>query len=277
MKPAILLTLLCSLLPSTVFAQTGFLHDWGNRVRATSAKQPAWPVPVVGSSSTIVQLVRTDFVRQYTSTHTLTWNYDNGKGVNFIPFARTEVDISLPPYIQHNSLKVLDGAGDFSMIAKYRTFAANEKQGNYSTLVQVAFSVPTGSYKNGTVVSTITPTVVAGKGFGKFDMQSALGVVLPTSSVKTIGRTIQWNTVAQYKVGKYFWPETEVNASYFSGGANDGKSQVFVTPGIMISKIKFRKDPKDRLGLIIGTGMQVATSSYHSYNHGLVLTGRIVF
>jgi len=160
-------------------------------------------VPVFGSPSTIVQLARTDFVRQYTSTHTLTWNYDNGKGVNLIPFARTEFDINLPPYIQHNAPKVLDGAGDFSMIAKYQPFAGDNEKGNYSTVVQLAFSVPTGSYKNGTAVSTISPTVVAGKGFGNFDVQSALGALLPTSSVPAIGRTIQWNTTAQYQVGKY--------------------------------------------------------------------------
>jgi hypothetical protein len=103
-------------------------------------------------------------VRQYTSTHTLTWIYDNGKGVNFIPFARTEFDINLPPCIQHDTPKAADGAGDFSMIAKYRLFAGDNEKGNYSTLAQLAFSVPTGSYKNGTGVSTITPTVVLGKG-----------------------------------------------------------------------------------------------------------------
>jgi hypothetical protein len=268
--------LLSSLLPSTVSAQSNFFHAWEDRVRATSARQPAWPVPVVGSPSTIVQLARLDFVRQYTSAHTLTWNYDNGKGVNLIPFARTEFDVNLPPYIQHNTPKVADGAGDFSMVAKYRPFASSEK-GNYSTLVQLAFSVPTGSYKNGTATSTITPTVALGKGFGKFDIQSALGGVLPTSSVPQIGRTIQWNTTAQYRVGKYFWPEVEANASYYRGGANDGKNQVFLTPGMMVSKIKLRKDPKDRLGLVMGAGMQIATSSFHSYNHALVVTGRIVF
>jgi hypothetical protein len=203
MKSAILLTFFCSLAPSTVIAQTNFFHAWENRVRATSAKQPAWPVPVIGLPSTIVQLARTDFVRQYTSTHTLTWNYDNGKGVNFIPFARTEFDINLAPYIQHNTPKALDGVGDFSLIAKYRPFAGDKEKGNYSTLVQLAFSVPTGSYKNGTEVSTITPTVVAGKGFGKFGIESALGAGLPTSSVPAIGRTIQWNTTAQYQIGKY--------------------------------------------------------------------------
>jgi len=45
----------------------------------------------------------------------------------------------------------------------------------------------------------------------------------------------------------------------------------------MVSKIKLRSDPKDRLALLFGGGMQIATSSYHSYNHGLILTGRITF
>jgi hypothetical protein len=155
-------------------------------------------------------------------------------------------------------------------------FAANEG-GNYSTAVQVAFSVPTGSYKNGAAVSTITPTVVGGKGFGRFDIQSAIGATFPTSSVKTIGRTISWNTVAQYQLGKYLWPELETNASYFRGGLNDGKSQVFVTPGLIISKIKLRRDPKDRLGLVLGSGIQIATSHFYSYNHSVILTGRLVF
>jgi hypothetical protein len=275
-KTTVKLALFLSIAQSITFAQTGFFKAWEDRVRATSARQPGWPVPVVAPSSVIVQLARVDFVHQYTSTHTETWNYDNGKGVNFIPFARTEFDINLPSYIQHNTPKVQDGAGDFSVVAKYRMFAANEG-GNYSTAVQMAFSVPTGSYKNGTAVSTITPTVVGGKGFGKFDVQSAIGGVLPTSSVPTIGRTILWNSVAQYKVGKYFWPELEANASYFHGGANDGKNQVFLTPGLIVSKIKLRKDPKDRLGLVLGTGMQIATSHYHSYNHSLILTGRLTF
>lgn len=260
----------------TMRAQGNFFRKWEDRVRSTTARQPAWPVPVVSPTAVIVQLARVDFVRQYTSTHTTTWNYDNGKGVNFIPFARTEFDINLPPYIQHNTPKVQDGAGDVSFVAKYRMFAANEG-GNYSTAAQIAFSVPTGSYKNGAAVSTVTPTVIGGKGFGKFDVQSALGAALPTSSAATLGRTILWNTVAQYKVGKYLWPELEVNSSYFLGGANDGRNQTFLTPGLMVSRIKLRDDPKNRLALIFGGGMQIATSSFHSYNHALVLTGRMTF
>lgn len=273
---SIVLTVFVWFSSTAVLAQTGFFKAWESRVRSTSARQPAWVVPVFSPSSVIVQLARVDFMHQYTSNHAETWNYGGGKGVNLIPFARTEIDINLPAYLEHNSATVRDGTTDFSVAAKYRIFAAAEG-GNYSTAVQVAFSVPTGSYKNGSAVSTITPTFVGGKGFGKLAVQSALGAVLPTSSSSTIGRTILWNSVAQYRIGKYFWPEIEANASYFRGGANDGRNQVFVTPGVMVSKIRLRPDPGSRLGLVFGGGMQIATSHYHSYNHNLILTGRLTF
>lgn len=259
------------------FAQDNFFSKWQDRVRATSARQPGWVVPVVTPSSGIVQLVRTDFVRQYTSTHFLTWNYDNSKGFNFIPYYNTEVDINLPPYIQHNNPKVVDGAGDFSMILKYRFAASTAEQHNYMASFQIAGVGATGSNKNGSASNSINPTLIAGKGFGKFDVQSSLGGTLPTGSITAIGRTIVWNTVAQYRVGKVCWPEVEVNSTFYNRGPNDGKNQTFVTPGMMASKLKFRKDPKDRLALVFGAGMQIATSNYHSYNHGLVITSRISF
>jgi hypothetical protein len=254
-----------------------FFSNWQDRVRATSAKQPGWAVPVIAPHSGIVQLVRADFVRQYTSTHFLTWNYDNGKGLNLIPYYNTEVDINLPPYVQHNNPKVLDGAGDFSMVAKYRPFSGNEMHGNYSVSFQIAASGATGSYKNGTASNTLTPTLIGGKGFGNFDIQSSVGGTLPTASIHAIGRTVVWNTVAQYKVRKIFWPEVEVNSSFYHLGPNDGKNQTFVSPGLMVSKIKFRQESKDRLALVFGAGMQIATSTYHAYNHGLVFTSRITF
>ena len=260
-----------------VVAQDNFFTKWQDRVRKTSAQQPGWAVPVVTPTSGIVQLARIDVLHQWTSTETSTWNYGNSKGFNFIPYYKTEIDVNLPPYIQHNTPKAIDGAGDFSMVLKYRPFAGGAESGNYSTSFQVAATGATGSYKNGTARTTINPTLNLGKGFGRFDIQSSLGGTLPVGSVHTIGRTIVWNTVAQYQVGKIFWPEVEVNSSYFHLGANDGKNQTFVTPGLMVSRIKLRKDPRDRLGLVFGGGMQIATSTYHAYNHGLVLTGRITF
>lgn len=277
MKLTGLALLVSSFVPTVMMAQKNFFTSWESRVKATSAKQPVWAVPVFAPTSGIVQLVRFDAQHQWTATHTETWNYDSGKGFNFIPFARAEFDINLPPLIQHNTPKAVDGTGDFSMVMKYRPFAGTAEHHNFSTAFQMAFSLPTGSYKNGTAVMTMTPTLIAGKGYKKFDVQSSLGAILPTSSVPTIGRTIQWNTVAQYQVGKYFWPELEVNVSYFHQGVNDGKNQTFLTPGFMISKIKLNHDPKSRLALVFGSGMQIATSSYHAYNHNVVLTSRIVY
>jgi hypothetical protein len=279
MKIAVLFAFAFSLLPSTLSAQNGFFDRWEDRVNATLAKQPSWPIPVIAPSSQMVQLVRFDVLRQITPTHTDTVNIDNGKGLNLIPYANTEIDITLPPLILHNNDKVVDGTGDFSVVYKYRPFKSSSEAHNFSLGGQVLFTVPTGSYKNGTAVSTIQPTVLGGKGYRRFAVQSAIGGVLPNSSVASIGRTIAWNTTAQYHIGKCFWPEIESNASYFHLGPNDGKTQNFLSPGMMISKIKIGKNPnpRDRLALVIGGSMQIATSTYHAYNHALVFTSRFAF
>jgi len=258
-------------------AQKNFFAQWQDRVRKTSSQQPGWAVPVVTPSSGIVQLARVDVLHQWASTGSSTWNYGNSKGFNFIPYYRTEIDVNLPPYVQHNSPKAADGAGDFSMVLKYRPFAGNAEAGNFSTAFQIAATGATGSYKNGTARATINPTLIVGKGFGRFDIQSSLGGTLPVGSIHAIGRTIVWNAVAQYQVGKIFWPEIEVNSNFYHLGPNDGKNQTFITPGLMVSRIKLRRDPTDRLGLVFGGGMQIATSTFHAYNHGLVLTGRLTF
>ena len=258
-------------------AQTGLIQDWENRVRKTTSQQPAWAVPVVTPYAGIVQLVRTDVLRQYTPTRTLTMNYGNGKGFNLIPFYKTEVDINLPPYVQHNAPKTLDGAGDFSALLKYRLFAGNESHGNYAVSAQVLATGATGTYKNGTASTTFTPTIVGGKGYKRFDLQSSIGGTMPTHAIHSIGRTISWNNVFQYRVKKILWPELETNSTFYFLGPHDGKRQVFLTPGLMIHKLKLRAEETNRLALSVGGGMQIATSSYHAYNHALVLTARIAF
>ena len=93
-----------------------------------------------------------------------------------------------------------------------------------------------------------------------------------------LGRSIAWNTTAQYHLGKYFWPELESNSTYFFGGKNDGKKQNFLTPGIVFSKFKFHPgDGKSRIGVAFGAGMQIATSHFHTYNHELAFTSRFIF
>ncbi len=119
---------LLALLSTAAFAQTttrtNFFSAWENRVRATLARQPSYPIPVVAPSAQMVQLFRFDYIHEYTPARTSTDIYTNGKGLNLIPWANTEIDIDLPPYIQHNNPKVIDGAGDFSFDVKYPPFAS---------------------------------------------------------------------------------------------------------------------------------------------------------
>ena len=50
----------------------------------------------------LIQVDRSDFIRQTASNHAQTWNIDGSKGLNLIPFANTEVDTNLPPYLVHS-------------------------------------------------------------------------------------------------------------------------------------------------------------------------------
>ena len=258
-------------------SQQAAISAWEHRVRVTSSKQPGWAVPVITPSSGLVQLIRFDAARQYTPTHTTTWNIDGGKGFNFIPWYKTEIDINIPPFIFHNSPSVIDGPGDFSVLAKYRVLAGNEQQGAYSFSLGLAGTAPTGSYKNGAAAGAISPTAFVGKGYRFFDVQTAASELLPTAHTRTIGRPIAWNTALQVKAKKIFWPEVEFNSTFLRGGANDGKIQTFVTPGFEVSKIKLTSDETSRLAVVMGVGEQIAVTHYHAYNHALYFTSRLVF
>lgn len=262
-------------------ASGGFYAWWSAQTNATQSKQPGWAVPLVTTYTGLFQVVRTDILRQVAPALASTWNFDNSKAVNFIvPHANTEIAIDLPPYLKHNSPTSVDGWGDFSFLTKYRIASGNAKHGNYTLSAWALYTVPTGQAKNGSTNGSIQPNLGGGKGFGNFDVQMTLGATLPTGApaTTTSGRPILWNTAAQYKVAKYFWPEIESNATYFKGGSNDGKTQEFLTPGILIGKCGLHPaDPKSRPGLAFGGGMQIATSHYHSFNHGLVLTARWIY
>ena len=260
-------------------ASGGFYAWWSARTSATQAKQPAWAVPLVTTYTGLFQVVRTDVLRQIAPARTDTWIFDNSKGVNFIPGGNIELDIDLPPYIKHNSTAA-DGAGDFSALGKYRLASGNAQHGTYTLSAWVLATFPTGSYKNGSTKPSLQPNLGGGKGFRNFDVQSTIGATLPTGNpaINTSGRPVLWNTVAQYRVAKLFWPEIESNATFYKGGANDGKTQEFITPGLIVGRCGLHPSgPKSRPGLAFGAGLQIASSQFHSYNHELVLTARWIF
>ncbi len=249
----------------------GFVGPYLNRVSATQAEQPHWVTPLVTVTPRLEQELRTDFLSQPQRNHTRLWNYGNGKGLELIPTRRTELVFNVPPYLQHNST-AKDGFGDVSFLLKYRFFARNEEHGNAIVTGFIGGTYPTGSYLNGARDASVTPTLAVGKGWGPVDVQSTIGATLPTRNGNGVGRPIAWNTALQYHRDPHWWPEVEFNTTFYKGGPNDGRVQNFVTPGV-VSRWKLH----NRIGVTLGAGMQLATSSYHGFNHGVVTTARMPF
>jgi hypothetical protein len=251
-----------------------FFHSWFSMVSATQAEQPHWITSVVTVTPRLEQEFRFDLSRQVQPNGTTVLeNYGGSKGLEIIPASHTEIIISPPPYIVRSVNGVPDGFGDISFLLKYRLLTGNEEHGNYILTAFLGGSLPTGSYTNGVRDATVTPTIAAGKGWGNFDVTSTLGAILPVDETPIIGRQIVWNSVAQYRVLRKIWPEAEVNYTYFTQGANDGKTQVFLTPGIVFGRFHIH----DRLGFTIGTGVQIAATHFRSYNHKYILTVRFPF
>ena len=253
----------------TLRAQDG----WFERSDAAKADQPHWMTPLVTVTPRLEQEFRTDFlVEPNVNGHELV-NYGNTKGLELIPVENVEVIFNVPPYIERNQSKVHDGFGDVSFLGKYRALHRNEESGNYILTFFLTASVPTGSYSNGARAGVITPTIAAGKGWGRFDVLSTFGAGLPVSHLDTIGHALAWNNSFQYHVWQRLWPEFEINSTFYKDGANDGRKQTFLTPGIIFGRFKLGR----RVAMALGGGYQIAATHFHAYNHAAVFTIRFPF
>lgn len=241
-------------------------------VTKTQSEQPHWITPAVTVTPRLEQEYRFDIFWQPNAAGVVTENYGGSKGLEVIPAPNVEVIFIQPPYLVHNDPKVKDGWGDFQILAKYRIIARNEESGNYILTAFFQVSFPTGQFKNGSTNHIITPTIAYGKGFRRFSWQGTFGVTLPTGNTNVIGRTYPWNNAFQYQVGK-LWPEIEVNYTHFQQGANDGRTQLFLTPGIVIGRFPIHK----RVAFVFGGGFQIATTHFHTNNHNGILTLRLPF
>ena len=251
-----------------------FIERWQERVTQTQAEQPHWVTPLVTVTPRLEQEFRFDVLRQEMPTGHELLNLGAGKGLELIPSNRLEIIIAAPPaYLLHHNPEIKDGFGDETFLLKYRVLSANEEHGSYILTLFLAGSIPTGSYRNGSVAAVVTPMIAAGKGFRRFSVQSTLGVSLPVDSVSRLGHPVAWNTAFQYHVQRFLWPELEVNSTFFEGGLNDGKKQTFLTPGLVIGRFPLH----NRLALTLGVGMQIAATHFHTFDHNLVLSARLPF
>lgn len=261
-----------------------FLARYQARVTATQNHQPHWVTPLVTVTPRLEQEFRTDFLHSYTTTGKEIWNYDNGKGLEFIPEKHTEILINLPPFFAR-STGASDGFGDISFLAKERIFSRNEEHGNGIITFFLGASIPTGKNANGSCCAIVTPTLALGKGYGLWSFTTTAGGSLPVTNSTALGHLIIWNNVLQYHVakkgmGRFFWPEIESNDSFYKGGSNDEKMVSYLTPGIVIGRIPLDHNADGtpgRLGLTFGAGEQIALTHFNTYNHATIITARIPF
>src|SRR6202008_2119744 len=87
-------------------------------------------------------------------------------------------------------------------------------------------------------------------------VQATVGVPIPLSHESAIGTSVVINLAAQYHLGRLFWPELEANATSWTDGPRAGKTQIFLTPGLILGRFPLVGHTR----AIIGLGYQVAVS-----------------
>jgi hypothetical protein len=257
---------------ATQSSDEGFLSGWFQRSSRAESGQPHWAAPIFTVTPRLVQQFRYDMGWQLNSGFTNA-NFGSGKGLELVPLDRVELYVSALPYLTHTKPGVNDGIGDMTFLCKYRAAAGNPENGNYVVTAILSATVPTGTYLNGSTDASVSPTLALGKGWGNFDVQGTAGVTIPTGDRNILGTPVVLNATAQYHLLKYFWPEVEINSTIWANGKNDGKKQVFLSPGLVVGKLHLWK----RLGFAFGGGVQIATTRFHTYGHNWVTSVRFPF
>lgn len=238
-------------------ADEGFIDSWMARVREAQDSQPHWITPLATVTPRLEQEFRYDQLWQHSGNGADLTNSDGGKGLELIPTTSNEVIVNLPPYEERRGKKPASGWGDWpALLIKQRFVSANEANGNYIVSGFLGVQAPNGSAAFTNHAWMITPTLAAGKGWGNFDIQATVGVPIPLSHESAIGTSVVTNLAAQYHLGGLFWPELEANATSWTDGPRAGKTQVFLTPGLILGRFPLVGHTK----AIIGLGYQVAVT-----------------
>ncbi len=260
---------------SAILAQQSFGQRFTQHNASMTALQPPLITPLVAPDPRLVQYAKLSFANQYTSTGTQTVNYGNSRGIGVIGGNRYEFDFIPPPYIQHNS-SAIDGFGDTAASIKYRIASGNAERGNFEITALLNHTFATGSHKNGAATDSYGPALAGAKAFRRMDVVSSLGGTLPTGKIAAQGRCMAWNSLAQVHAAKPLWFELENNASFYFAGSHDGKMQNFLTPAAFYVVRPKSWKPAHPF-FILDSGMQIATSGFHTYNHNLISELRILF
>ncbi|MGC2127589.1 MAG: hypothetical protein WA649_07405 [Methylovirgula sp.] len=259
-----------------------FLH-WYDRVHEAQATQPHWMTPLATVTPRLEEEIRYDQSFQQLGSGAEVTNFGGGKGLEFIPTTMNEVLINIPNYEERYVKSPAYGFSDWNFLTiKQRIVSEPEDKGTYIVTTFLGFQAPLLGSPFTNKAWVITPTIAGGKGWGDFDIQATSGVAIPTANESMIGTSLVTNIAFQYHFGEYFWPEVELNDTYWFDGERANLTQLFVTPGIIFGRFAIGKNLK----AIFGFGYQVAVTPMPivlkpaltpTYDHAFLLTGRLSF
>lgn len=251
----------------------GVFHSWLHMAAETQATQPDWLSPLATTSGRLKQEFRYDIWDQPSSLGNRTYQFGGNKGLEFITSSRTQILLGVPTYTLVSPSGAPGGLGDLPLQMKFRIASAERSEGNYLLTFILAATAPTGSHRYGAGDGMVTPTIAAGKGWGRFDVQSTFGANLPTGNTTKLGRQLQWNTAFQYQAAWKLWPELEVNSMFYKTGPHAGEQQVFLTPGLGFGRMRLRREFR----FSTAAGMQIAVTRFHTYDHRWMFSERLSF
>ncbi len=262
-----------------------YLAHWADRAKDARASQPEWSSPLVTTTALLEQRFRVDTAFQHAGNGADTTVLDGGKGLELTISRTEEVQIgSVPYYMRSNATSrkgQLTGIGDWPFVRfKQRLASSPQSAGNYILSAWLQVQAPTGLTALTNRAWTLLPTLGFGKGWGAFDIQGTVGAVIPTAYEGKTGLQVVNNAAFQYRLLGVLWPQIEVNWTYYPDGQRGGKSQVFLTPGLVVGRFPIAQ----HLNLTVGAGYQSAiTPNYRAspltpaYNHAWVVTSRVSF
>jgi hypothetical protein len=174
----------------------------------------------------------------------------------------------------------LAGFNDWPFLRVEQRLASSPASGDaYVLTAWITVQAPTGIARLSNDAWIYTPALAFGKGFGNFDIQGTVAAVFPAPRFPT-GNQIQTNIAFQYHVLGAFWPEVEVNWTYYANGQRGGLNQVFLTTGVVVGRFSLT----DMLKFTFGAGYQFAVAPTYqpkpltpSYNHAWLFTTRMNF
>jgi hypothetical protein len=237
--------------------------------------QPSWMGPIIQTDARLGQgfklsVSNSDFppVRPIV--------YGNGKGASVIVDRRFQFDFDPPSFFRNHSSAIKDGFGNAGTQVKWRLASGNAEHGNFAVTAVLFHGFAPRGYENQLLSSYYVTSIAAGKGFGRFALLSTLGGFLPTAKISAQGRTIEWNLTAQAHASSHLWLDVENNAAFIHAGPTDGMKQNFLTPAAYYM-VRRQGWVPEHTAVVFDCGMQIATSSYHAYNHNLITEMRVMF